>query len=81
MKTLLGIFALMIMSGCSNHDDAVRALKSAGYSNVQTQGYSWFACGQDDTYHTKFTALNPAGRQTSGVVCSGLFFKSSTIRH
>ena len=73
------LFALSL-SACSNSEDAYRALSNAGYTNITTKGYDWFACGQDDFYHTKFTATNPSGKQVNGVVCSGLLFKSATIR-
>lgn len=75
------IIALLAGTGCTNPEDARRTLESAGYSEIETGGYDFFACGKDDTYATKFTAKNPAGRTTSGTVCSGLLFKSSTIRH
>ena len=68
------------MSACSNSEDAHRALNNAGYTNIKAGDYDWFACGQDDFYHTKFTATNTVGKQVSGVVCSGLLFKSATIR-
>ena len=80
MKSL-AILLIAILTACTSPEEAHRALKSAGYSNIKTGDYAWFACGEDDFYHTKFTAKNPAGMKTSGVVCSGLLFKISTIRH
>jgi len=69
-----------LASGCSSQSDANRALKGAGYTNIKTDGYDFFACGGDDFFHTKFTANNPVGNKVSGTVCSGLLFKSATIR-
>lgn len=75
------LIALLAVTGCTNSDDAKRTLESAGYSDIKTGGYDFFACGKDDTVATKFSARNPAGKMTTGTVCSGLLFKSSTIRH
>jgi hypothetical protein len=78
------VFALMIivavLAGCSDPPSAKRALHGAGYSDISVGGYSWFSCGGEDTYATKFTAKGPSGVPVSGAVCSGLFFKNSTIR-
>lgn len=78
----LTIAALLVLSltACVSHDDAQRALKSAGMTNIQTGGYGWFACSEDDTFATKFTATNPNGQRVSGVVCSA-WLKGSTIRY
>lgn len=88
MKTPLRVAVLMAgaslftvgLGGCSNPQDAERALTGAGYSNIQTHGFDLFACSDSDFYSTKFTATNPAGKPVSGVVCSGLLFKNATIR-
>lgn len=78
MKKVMLIMAL-VLSGCSSHDNTVHTLQAAGYTNITTDGYSFFGCGKDDTYHTKFTATGPTGVRVNGVVCSGVF-KGSTIR-
>ena len=75
------LIALLCVSGCTNDDDAFRALNAEGYTNIQTGGYAFFACSKDDFYHTSFTAKNAKGKTVEGVVCSGLFFKGSTIRY
>lgn len=81
MKNLIIALTLTLaLTGCSNSNDARHALKSAGYSEIQTHGWSPFACGDGDFFSTKFTAVNPAGVRVTGTVCSGLIFKSSTIR-
>ncbi len=51
-----------------------------GFTNIRTTGYKWFACSEDDWYHTGFIATNPQGMEVGGVVCSGFFFKNSTVR-
>lgn len=73
------ILAATLSAGCTSDSDAQRALAAAGYTDVQLNGYSWFSCGKDDTFHTAFTARGPTGVPVSGVVCSG-WFKGSTIR-
>jgi hypothetical protein len=80
MKRILCLCALLTLTACDNPSDADRALRSAGYEPIKTGGYAFFACGKDDTLATKFTAKNPRGDVVTGVVCSGLMFKNSTIR-
>ena len=69
------------MVGCTSKEDANRALKSQGFTNIKVTGYNPLACSQDDFYHTSFTALNTKGEHISGTVCSGLIFKNATIRY
>jgi len=78
-QTLVLILLAAALSGCSSATDATKALQGAGYTDIKTDGYSVFGCGQDDSFKTKFTAKGPTGVQVSGVVCSG-WFKGSTIR-
>lgn len=79
MKKFIVIAAAIIVSGCTDATSAKRALEQAGYSNVQTTGYSFFGCDEKDTYHTGFIAQGPTGKPAEGVVCAGVF-KGSTIR-
>lgn len=79
MKKLLLILSVLALSACSSSTDATKALQGAGYTEIQTDGYSFFGCGQDDSFKTKFTAKGPTGVKVEGVVCSG-WFKGSTIR-
>ena len=88
MKTIKSIVVLSIllsigfvMSGCTNRTDAERALKAEGFSDIKITGYSWFACSEDDFYHTGFEATNHNGAKVKGTVCSGLLFKNATIRY
>lgn len=78
MITLLTVFAL---SACTDPDNAQRVLEQNGYTHVVTGGYAFFSCSEKDTFATKFVAINKAsGQVVNGAVCSGLFFKNSTIR-
>lgn len=78
-KILIALAVVATLTACSSRKDAESALTSAGFTKIETQGYSFFGCGDDDTFKTKFTAQNPQGKQVSGVVCSG-WFKGGTIR-
>lgn len=80
MKKLLLLILCGALFGCSNSYEAKKALSAMGFTEIRTDGYKWFACSDDDFYHTKFTAKNPSGQVVSGVVCTGFFFKSSTVR-
>lgn len=80
MKTVMLILLLLGLTACTRPESAVRVLEGAGYSNIKITGYDWFACSDDDTFHTGFEAKGPTGRPVSGVVCEGVVFKSSTIR-
>ena len=72
---------LLLLSGCLiDAASTVRTLEDSGFSNVQITGYSWWVCGEHDTYHTGFVATNPAGRRVSGTVCCGWLTKGCTVR-
>lgn len=76
---MTAILIFLSLLGCTDVSSTVTTLKKAGYTQIQTKGYDFFACSQDDFYSTKFSAVNPAGTRVSGVVCCGVF-KSCTIR-
>lgn len=76
---LLPVALLLALSGCSDPQGARKALEDNGYTNVRTNGYSFFMCGERDIYSTEFRATSPAGKDVSGAVCSGIL-KGSTIR-
>lgn len=78
MNKLL-ILAVLACAGCTSKDGAERALKGAGYTNIETGGYAFFYCAKDDWFATKFKATGPSGQLTQGAVCSG-WLKGSTIR-
>lgn len=78
---ILGLMTAMavILGACSDAPTAKRILESAGYTDVSTSGYAFFACSQDDSFATGFTATAPGGQRISGAVCSG-WLKGGTIR-
>ena len=81
MKNIILIIAIaLIMTGCTNKDDAQRALKYEGFTNIQVTGFNFFGCSKDDFYHTGFIATNKNGVSVEGTVCSGLLSKNATVR-
>jgi len=78
---IMAILALGLLTGCTNKEDADRALRAQGFTNIQETGYDFMACSENDFYHTGFTATNSNGKRVSGTVCSGVLFKSATIRY
>lgn len=80
MKKITVIALAFLALGCTQQDKAQRLLTSQGYTNIEMTGYRFFSCGRDDTYHDGFKATSPVGQPTEGTVCTGMFFKGSTIR-
>ena len=76
---IAAVSAVLTCSACTDSASAEKALANAGYKNIQTDGYAFWGCGEDDFYKTKFHADAPNGAKVSGAVCSGLF-KFQTIR-
>lgn len=74
--------ALLLFSLASCTDDAatVRTLRSAGFTDITTTGYSAWACGEDDSFATGFRAKNPQGQLVEGTVCCGFMVKGCTVR-
>lgn len=77
----LCVIAVMIASvGCTDEAATRRTLENEGYTDIQVTGYSWWERGEDDTFHTAFTAKNPRGNVVSGTVCCGAWTKGCTVR-
>lgn len=79
LVTIVASVAVWGLSGCTDVAGATKTLRQNGYTNVQTHGYGFFECSQNDKFATKFSATSPSGYYVTGTVCSG-FFKGSTIR-
>ena len=77
---LVFLIAVGVDGGCTAPDRTYETLDKAGYKHIEVGGHSWFECGEDDTFATEFTAVNPSGRRVSGTVCCGLVAKGCTIR-
>lgn len=81
MKNVFVICALVtLLVGCTDENNTRSTLRKSGYSDINITGYSWLACGDDDTFHTGFRAKNPSGEIVEGTVCCGLVAKGCTIR-
>ena len=79
---LIGVSALLlIVTGCTDPENASRILKAQGMTQVEITGYRFFTCGEGDTYSTGFKAKTQVGHKVSGAVCSGFIAKNSTIRY
>jgi len=77
---IVGLLALSVfLVGCTDPNGTREALLNAGFTNIETQGYGWFNCSEDDVFKTNFVARNANGKYVKGTVCSG-WFKGSTIR-
>jgi len=71
----------LLLTGCfTDSEGATKALDDMGFTDIKTGGYNYFACSQDDWYHTSFTAKNQNGKLVKGTVCAGFLFKNSTVR-
>lgn len=81
LKKLI-LISCLLLTGCTNPNDvAINVLEALDYSNIKITGYRWFACSNDDFYSTGFTATTSSGKKVTGTVCSGIFFKNSTVRY
>lgn len=80
MNKLIIILNSIFLIACSSSNDATKALKANGFTEIETHGKAFFSCSEDDTFATKFTAKNSKGEKISGVVCSG-WLKGATIRY
>jgi len=78
MKHLIIALAVIALA-CTDESNTRRTLHSAGFTRVETTGYTPFTCGEHDAFSTGFRATNPTGQVVEGTVCCGLL-KACTIR-
>lgn len=79
MKLLLVLLVLPLAGCFTDPDNSTRTLDNLGFTKIEIGGYDAWSCGDDYTYHTKFTAINPNGKKVSGTVCCG-FFKGCSVK-
>lgn len=81
MKKIIAIcIASLAVMSCTDSDNARHVLEAQGFKNIEITGYHFFGCGKDDSFRTGFIAIGQTGQSIEGTVCSGMFFKESTIR-
>lgn len=79
--TIFAFITAVTLSACTVSDSEARSvLKKAGYTNIEIGGYDMFACSDEDTFASQFTATNANGMKIHGTVCCG-WLKSCTIRY
>jgi hypothetical protein len=81
------LLALALFSCGAAVDDSepIRALTSAGYTDVHIVERHWgapqfYGCAKGDDVAFECTAKNPKGQIVTLTVCSSFMFKASTIR-
>lgn len=79
IRTIIGSIALLTAAACTDDANTIRTLQAYGFTHIQTTGFEPYACSEDDTFQTGFTARNAQGRTVSGAVCCGMF-KNCTVR-
>jgi len=58
---------------------AIKAVQSAGMTNVQLGGVAFLGC-KGEKFRRKFVAVNAQNQTVTGVVCGG-WFSDDTIRY
>lgn len=86
MKKIAAAMVLLFCASCrcaSDTEDVVRTATQAGFTNVRVGDLDFFECGREDATGRSFTATNPSGGRTQGVVCCGtsIWGKGCTIRY
>lgn len=77
----IAVFVCALWSrDCEDREGAHRALKGAGFTEIELGPWKWLACGSGDVFNNSFKAINPRGQRVSGVVCCGLW-KRCTVRY
>lgn len=81
LKVLAAIVVFAaVASGCTNDEDASKALRVSGYTKISLTGYSFFTCSDSDSTCTGFSAIAPNGERVEGAVGCGYWGKGCTIR-
>ena len=80
LRSIMACGILVSLAACTaSEDEALRALRGTGLTNIWLGGYSFFACAADDSFNNEFTASTRDGQPVNGVVCCG-WFKGCTVR-
>jgi hypothetical protein len=54
-------------------------MANQGYTEIKYERYEWLACGSDDVFALRYSAIAPSGAPVTLAACSG-WFKGVTIR-
>ena len=79
VKSIVFASIVILLAGCTDEDEARRALDNLGMTDIEITGYRFFGCDEKDGWRTGFMATNSSGKRVEGFVCSGIF-KGATIR-
>jgi hypothetical protein len=79
VSVVIASIVIFCIQGCTDPERTRSTLEAQGFTDIQTGGYEWGVCGEDDDYSTGFTATNLQGHRVSGVVCCG-YYKGCTVR-
>ena len=60
---------LLLLSGCTAPDQALRSLERAGFIDIEIGGYNWLAC-RALFFATDFRATAATGKVVTGTVCN-----------
>lgn len=82
---IAALFLVFFRGAFVDKAEAVKALETQGYSNVQITSEAWLlvgvrGCAEQDAAKFSARATNPAGRQVELFVCVGWPFKGATVR-
>ena len=80
VKIAIAALLMCCIIACTDASEAERVLASQGFRNIEITGFQIFGCSNQDPIHTGFRATGLNGQIIEGVVCSGVFFKGSTVR-
>lgn len=86
VAAIVGLLVLVGGRGLLVDEDvAVRALKTAGYTDVTITNRVWImpsfrGCGEEDAVKFEATAKNPRDQSVSLFVCVGWPLKGATVR-
>jgi hypothetical protein len=76
MKLSLIFLSIVCLAGCTNDNEAIKALDDQGFSNISITdrgGFAaeWEGCGHDDGNYYHASATNAAGKHVNMLVCCG----------
>lgn len=71
MKKLIAFLAISLLYSCTNNEGTERALRGAGYTDIELTGHAFWGCADSDDTCTGFRATGPNGHEVEGAVGCG----------